>query len=170
MKRVIGVVLLILMMLSGEVYGKEESRTDVVISFNLQQEYRYPYQVRVSEGGSLYDGSQRITNGIMEYQLSVGENKEFRLQPDKGYEVKEIKINDKEMERGIEQIVIEGVSSSSVLEVRYGRIEESSEKWRLLVDTGDGIKLGVYISVMVMMLYEIYRKERENKEEEGNEE
>lgn len=104
----------------------KEDRIETVITFNLTAEDRFTYEVRVSEGGYLIDGSQRITNGIMEYQLSVGQTKEFSLEADRGYEVKEIQVNEEKIDREVDKIEIAGVSKKSILEVRYGKIEETT--------------------------------------------
>lgn len=104
----------------------KEDRIETVITFNLTAEDRFTYEVRVSEGGYLIDGSQRITNGIMEYQLSVGQTKEFSLEADRGYEVKEIQVNEEKVDREVDKIEIAGVSKKSILEVRYGKIEETT--------------------------------------------
>lgn len=127
MKRIlIGFACFILMTMPIRLQAIEEVDTvKVVISFDLTAEDRFIYEVRVSDGGSLYDGSQRITNGIMEYQLSVGGKKEFKIEANTGYEVKEIKVNGRNIDTDIEGITITGISANSVLEVKFKKIEST---------------------------------------------
>lgn len=112
-----------IVILSNGVYASEET-SKVVISFDLTSEDRFIYEVRVSTGGYLLDGSQKIVDGIMEYELSVGQTKEFILVANKGYEVKEIKVNNQNLDTNLKKVRITGVSGRSVLEIRYGKIEE----------------------------------------------
>lgn len=161
----------------------EENKIETVISFELTVEDRFGYEVRVSDGGCLYDGSQKITTGTMIYQLSVGEKKTFLIQPDKGYRIKEITINGQIVANDINKIEITGVSANCVLDITYAKMEGSSnipvgpeekeediqDKKEELADkstetknsninkiipsTGDLLTGGKYICLMLIVLY-----------------
>lgn len=165
---------------------EREDTSNVVISFDLTTEDRFTYEVKVNEGGYLIDGSQRITNGTVAYELSVGQTKEFKVETERGYEVKEIRDNGKLLNTEGNRIKIAGVSAKSILEVRYGKIEDSNEADKPIPpntsdtpdnsqgggikdtenqgsgltsvgpETGDTLKISEYICLMLMVLYGIY--------------
>lgn len=173
------VSLLVIMMPIG-VQAKEEEKIEAVLSFYLTEQDRFVYEVKVSDGGCLYDGSQRITNGIIAYELSVGQKKEFQMEANEGYEVKRIEINGVEQNLEAKEIEIHGVSATSVLEVRYGRIEEEKipekgkqditenvyppieqgKEERKIPSTADLMKISAYISVLVIVIGVFYISKR----------
>lgn len=179
MKRILGLVLCLISILQpGSLYGLEEEEDrniESVISFELTAEDRFTYEVRVSKGGSLIDGSQRITDGIMIYELSVGETKQFQMEPSEGYELKEIRIDNKDIGTNIDRITIEGVSKNSLLEVRYEKRDEIEMPEETLEDsknqkninirnqttasipqTGDWLRVGNYICLLLIVVYGVY--------------
>lgn len=162
-------VLTIVSILTG-VEGKEEE-IETEIGFYLTKEDRYPYEVRVSEGGYVIDGRQRITNGIVAYELSVGQRKKFVLEAKEGYELEEIVINGKVEEREVKEIEIQGVSAKSELEVRYEKKEETyqpdeteslevEKEEREILSTGDLIETSSYLWIVVLIVYWIYGRQR----------
>lgn len=182
MKKIICLMISMIVMTSlPRVKAAEEGKgIETVISFELTAENRFIYEVKVSEGGCLYDGSKKITNGIMAYELSVGEIKKFSIEADKGYEVKYITINGENTNPKQREIQVTGVSADSILEVRYGKIEAKEtdepassikpnissqlEKSRKVIShipsTGDIWKMGEYVCLLILMLCGMYISKR----------
>lgn len=163
------------LLLSPVIEGKE---IEMPVRLEIGKEDRFVYEVRVSEGGYLLDGRQKITNGIMEYELKVGERKEFRIEAVEGYEIKEIRING-ESQKKQDRVTVIGVAGRSVLEVEYGKKEETpkpdkidkeeevkEKEKRREVSTGDILEIKEYLWLIAIAIYGMYESKKEKREGE----
>lgn len=79
--------------------GAAERSQETKVSFTVSQEGKYELSVEASGNGEIRDGDKAIRNGIVEYQLSVGETKTFRIIPDEGYKIGSVIYEQPEVSR-----------------------------------------------------------------------
>lgn len=86
--------LLIMLVIAGglllqaqAVEAKEGGSAAAEVSYVVDENSRYPLAVTTGAGGTVFDGTQRIRDSTMVYELKIGTQKQFRIVPDKGWEV-----------------------------------------------------------------------------------
>ena len=79
--------------------GAAERSQETKVSFTVSQEGKYELSVEASGNGEIRDGTKTIRNGAVEYQLSVGETKTFRIMPDEGYKIGSVIYEQPEISR-----------------------------------------------------------------------
>lgn len=77
----------------------ETGEAETKVSFTVSQDGKYSLSVEASGNGEIRDGEKNIRNGIVEYQLSVGETKIFRIVPDEGYRIGSVIYEQPELSR-----------------------------------------------------------------------
>lgn len=77
----------------------ETGEAETKVSFTVSQDGKYSLSVEASGNGVIRDGEKDIRDGIVEYQLSVGETKVFRIVPDEGYRIGSVIYEQPELSR-----------------------------------------------------------------------
>lgn len=97
------------------------------VQYISDEKVRQTFLLEVQGYGSIYDGKQTIKNGSIEYQLSIGEEKTFKIIPDEGYEVSHIYYRVTTKQRDIQTVtrdlVSEMVDNSITIQIVEGKIE-----------------------------------------------
>lgn len=81
---------LLLLFMSIPVYAAKEAKSTIPVTYSVSEDCRYDLNVKVRGDGTVYDGSKSIRNGSIVHRLKVSEEKEFRIIPDNGSELKNI--------------------------------------------------------------------------------
>lgn len=90
-KSIIITVMAVLFLVSPLSLKAQDGDTDATeVSFCISNEDRFKLTIRVGKGGEVRDGSQHIVNGTVIYDIAVGQEKQFRVIPDKGYQISEL--------------------------------------------------------------------------------
>lgn len=79
--------------------GAAEKSQETEVRFTVSQDGRYELSVEAAGNGEIRDGEKSIRNGAVEYQLSVGETKTFRIVPDEGYRIGSVIYEQPEISR-----------------------------------------------------------------------
>lgn len=165
--------------------GAAERSQETKVYFTVSQEGKYELSVEASGNGEIRDGDKAIRNGIVEYQLSVGETKTFRIIPDEGYKIGRVIYEQPEVSRVLDlteqalsgEIEIAMESTSGILRIEFvadssagggsqGAGTGGSGCGQDAAKTGDMVHVAGYAAVLLMagsvLIYLYSRKKRED--------
>lgn len=165
--------------------GAETGQAETQVSFTVSQEGKYELSVEASGNGVIQDGEKAIRNGAVEYQLSVGETKVFRIVPDNGYKIGRVIYEQPEISRVLDlteqalsgEIEIAMESTKGVLRVEFvldpsagGDTQGENSQGQTGgsgtgVKTGDTARIGGYVTVLAaagtVLVYLLKKKKKE---------
>lgn len=165
-------------------------QAETKVSFTVSQKGKYELSVEASGNGEIRDGSKSIRNGAVEYQLSVGETKTFRIIPDEGYKIGRVIYEQPEVSKVLDlteqalsgEIEIAMESTSGILRIQFvadpsigGDTQDSGSEGGIGTDTvktGDSFYMAGYVAALIgagVVVVYLYRKKKSaDSREAGN--
>lgn len=158
--------------------GAAERSQETKVSFTVSQEGKYELSVEASGNGEIRDGTKTIRNGAVEYQLSVGETKTFRIMPDEGYKIGSVIYEQPEISRIQDfteqaltgEIEISMESTSGILRIEFvvdpsagGDSQGDGESGQDAAKTGDSTRVAGYAAAVIgagAVLAYLYRRKK----------
>lgn len=81
---------LLLFMPMQAIEANEAGSATAEVSYVVDENSRYVLTVDTGVGGTIFDGTQRIRDSTMIYELKIGTQKKFEILPDEGWKVADI--------------------------------------------------------------------------------
>ncbi|MBY0757209.1 LPXTG cell wall anchor domain-containing protein [Clostridium sardiniense] len=110
--------------LTAVTYAAEGS-VSIPVQYNVSKDSKYRNSVEVIGPGTVYDGTAKIIQGTVVYELSVEQEKIFKLVPNKGSNLKSVTWNDEDIRNKLVEvnggymIGISGISIDSKLRIEF---------------------------------------------------
>lgn len=118
--------------LTAVTYAADGS-VSIPVQYNVSKDSRYKNSVEVIGPGTVYDGTSKITQGTVVYELSVEQSKTFKLVPNKGSNLKSVTWNDEDIRNKLVEvnggymIGISGISMDSNLRIEFTENYQSNK-------------------------------------------
>lgn len=147
--------------------------SSIPVQYEVSKDSQYKTEVEVRGPGTVYDGTSKISNGIIVYELKVEQKKNLKLVPNKDAKVKKVIWDEKDVTKELSEVSggysldISGLSADSKVLIEFenknisntpsdnntnGDIndnnvnENNSEK---LPTTGDDSNIGLLILICI---------------------
>ncbi|WP_338631909.1 LPXTG cell wall anchor domain-containing protein [Clostridium baratii] len=107
-----------------------ERTANIPVQYNVSSNTKYKNSVIVKGPGSIYDGTAKISNGNIVYELNVGQTKYFKIIPNNNSKIKHIILNEENItdkllkENGIYTLKLVGIAYNSTLLIEFEKVND----------------------------------------------